>query len=95
MPLGAVLFEDPELRRVGATLCDEAALLLGAGEADRKLLLDAGLLDRLPELLTALPQKRAVVVTNTVVAPLYLARVRATLARGGIDVEAIERNNFV
>ncbi len=49
-----------------------------------------GLLDRLPELLTALPQKRAVVVTNTVVAPLYLARVRATLARGGIDVEAIE-----
>jgi hypothetical protein len=30
LPLGAVLFEDPELRTEGAALCDEAALLLGA-----------------------------------------------------------------
>jgi len=60
------------------------------GDRSYPIYIGAGLLDRLSDLLTTLPQKRAVVVTNTTVAPLYLARVRVSLERAGIGVDAIE-----
>jgi 3-dehydroquinate synthase len=44
-----------------------------------------GLLDRADLLAPFIPTKRAVVVTNVVVAPLYLARLKATLAAAGLQ----------
>ena len=45
-----------------------------------------GLLDQADLLLPHLAQKRAVIVTNTVVAPLYLDRLTATLQSGGVEI---------
>lgn len=49
-----------------------------------------GLLDRAGELMApVLPQPRALIVTNDVVAPLYLARLEASLAAAGIQTRAV------
>ena len=48
-----------------------------------------GLLDRADLMLPHLAQKRAVIVTNTTVGPLYLARLRQTLADAGVAAEAV------
>lgn len=45
-----------------------------------------GLLDQIDLILPHIKQKKAVVVTNTTVAPLYLAKLRSTLESGGISV---------
>ena len=45
----------------------------------------AGLLDRVDLITPHLAQKRAVVVTNTTVGPLYSARLRAALAASGVE----------
>lgn len=45
-----------------------------------------GLLDQIELILPHIKQKKAVVVTNTTVAPLYLAKLRSTLESGGISV---------
>jgi 3-dehydroquinate synthase len=48
-----------------------------------------GLLDRADLVLPHLIQKRAVIVTNTTVGPLYLERFTAALRTAGVQVEAI------
>jgi len=48
-----------------------------------------GLLDRADLVLPHLIQKRAVIVTNTTVGPLYLSRFSATLTKAGIQVDSI------
>jgi len=48
-----------------------------------------GLLDRADLLLPMIKAKKAVVVTNETVAPLYLARLTRTLAQGGISVQSV------
>jgi 3-dehydroquinate synthase len=47
------------------------------------------LLDRADLILSHLGQKRAVVVTNTTVGPLYLARLTCTLAEAGVHVASV------
>ena len=48
-----------------------------------------GLLDRADLVLPHLLQRRVVIVTNTTVGPLYLARLRQTLADAGVAAEAV------
>ncbi|HGG61072.1 MAG TPA: 3-dehydroquinate synthase [Gammaproteobacteria bacterium] len=61
-----------------------ATLDLDLGERGYPIHIDAGLLDK-PELLTRhIPDKTALVVSNTTVAPLYLARVTSALDEAGI-----------
>ena len=61
-------------------------LTVDLGDRAYPIHIGPGLLDQSQLLLPHLPQKRAVVVTNTTVAPLYLARLTATLQAGGVDV---------
>jgi len=49
----------------------------------------AGLLGQAELILPHLAQKRAMVVTNTTVAPLYLAQLTATLEAGGVAVTSV------
>ena len=48
-----------------------------------------GLLDRADLVLPHLIQKRAVIVTNTTVGPLYLARFASTLRNAGVQVDSV------
>jgi len=62
-------------------------LTVGLGERSYPIHIGSGLLDH-PELLQhALPRKRAAIVTNTTVAPLYLEKLRKTLQ--SLDVSSI------
>src|SRR3569833_2914819 len=64
-------------------------LQVDLGDRSYPIHIGSGLLGR-PELnLPHLPQKRAMVVTTTVVAPLYLAQLRATLEAGGVTVAQV------
>jgi len=56
------------------------------GERAYPIRIGRGVLDRGDLILPHLKQKKAVVVTNTTVGPLYLERLRATLSAGGVDV---------
>ena len=61
---------------------------LGVALGDRSypIHIGTGLLKRLDLILPHIKQKKVVVVTNTTVAPLYLAMLRSTLESGGISV---------
>ena len=61
---------------------------LGVALGDRSypIHIGTGLLKRLDLILPHIKQKKVVVVTNTTVAPLYLAMLRSTLERGGLSV---------
>jgi len=60
-------------------------LTVGLGERSYPIHIGSGLLDR-PELLQPhLPRKRAAIVTNTTVAPLYLEKLQQTLASIGVS----------
>jgi len=48
-----------------------------------------GLLDRADLLLPMIKARKAVVVTNETVAPIYLARLTRTLAEGGVEVQSV------
>jgi 3-dehydroquinate synthase len=64
-------------------------LTVDLGDRSYPIHIGPGLLDQ-PELIVPhLAQKRVMVVTNTTVAPLYLARLTATLARGGVAVSSV------
>lgn len=64
-------------------------LTVALGHRSYPIHIGAGLLDQ-PELIAAhLPQPRAAIVTNTTVAPLYLARLAAGLRAHGVDVVEI------
>lgn len=56
------------------------------GERSYPIHIGSGLLSNPELLLSHLKQKKAVVVTNTTVAPLYLDQLRSTLERGAISV---------
>lgn len=61
---------------------------LGVALGDRSypIHIGSGLLSRPELLLPYIKQKKAVVITNTTVAPLYLEQLRSTLENGGISV---------
>ena len=61
-------------------------LSVDLGDRSYPIHIGADLLSRADLLVPHLAQKRAVIVTNTTVAPLYLARLTATLQSAGIDV---------
>jgi 3-dehydroquinate synthase len=64
-------------------------LSVDLGERAYPIHIGPGLLDRADLVLPHLPQKRVVIVTNTTVGPLYLARLRQTLADAGVAAEAV------
>ena len=59
-------------------------LTVDLGDRSYPIHIGAGLLNQAELILPHLAQKRVMVVTNTTVAPLYLARLRATLDAGGV-----------
>ncbi len=59
-------------------------LTVDLGDRSYPIHIGAGLLNQAELILPHLAQKRVMVVTNTTVAPLYLARLTATLASGGV-----------
>jgi len=64
-------------------------LTVDLGDRSYPIHIGAGLLARAELILPHLAQKRVMVVTNTTVAPLYLERLTATLARGGVAVTSV------
>jgi 3-dehydroquinate synthase len=64
-------------------------LTVDLGDRAYPIHIGPGLLDRADLVLPHLPQKRVVIVTNTTVGPLYLARLRQTLADAGVAAEAV------
>ncbi|MBU1362502.1 MAG: 3-dehydroquinate synthase [Gammaproteobacteria bacterium] len=61
-------------------------LNVALGDRSYPIHIGSGLLKRLDLLLPYIKQKKAVVITNTTVAPLYLDQLRSTLEGGGISV---------
>jgi 3-dehydroquinate synthase len=59
------------------------------GERSYPIHIGSGLLDRTDLLLPHLPQKRVALVSNEVVAPLYLAPLREALERAGVEVVTV------
>ncbi|MDA8129242.1 MAG: 3-dehydroquinate synthase [Betaproteobacteria bacterium] len=59
------------------------------GERAYPIHIGSGLLDRAELILPHLAQKRVMIVTNTTVAPLYLARLTATLETGAVAVSSV------
>ncbi|MDT3706854.1 MAG: 3-dehydroquinate synthase [Thiobacillus sp.] len=64
-------------------------LTVDLGDRSYPIQIGAGLLGRPELILPHLAQKRVVVVTNTTVGPLYLARLSGVLEAGGIAVENV------
>ena len=64
-------------------------LTVDLGDRAYPIYIGPGLLDQSELILPHLAQKRVMVVTNTTVAPLYLARLTATLERGGVAVTSL------
>ncbi len=64
-------------------------LTVGLGERSYPIHIGSGLLDQAALLLPAVPRKRAAIVSNTTVAPLYMGRLRLTLQSFGISSEEI------
>ncbi|MFZ3174521.1 MAG: 3-dehydroquinate synthase [Thiobacillus sp.] len=64
-------------------------LTVDLGDRSYPIHIGAGLLNRAELILPHLVQKRVMVVTNTTVAPLYLAQLTATLESGGVNVAQV------
>ena len=64
-------------------------LTVDLGDRAYPIHIGAGLLDRADLILPHLMQKRVAIVTNTTVAPLYLARLTATLTAAGVAVHPV------
>ena len=64
-------------------------LNVGLGERSYPIHIGRDLLNHPELLLDFIPTKRAVVVTNTTVAPLYLERVKTQLAQHGVQLQSI------
>jgi len=60
-------------------------LTVGLGERSYPIFIGSGLLGQAELLQRALPRKRAAIVTNTTVAPLYLEKLRQTLQAIGVS----------
>jgi len=61
-------------------------LTVALGERSYPIHIGAGLLARPEVIVSALPQKRVVIISNTTVAPLYLARLARSLEAQGVGV---------
>ncbi|MEW5904878.1 MAG: 3-dehydroquinate synthase [Pseudomonadota bacterium] len=64
-------------------------LTVGLGERSYHIHIGSGLLDAVELLVPHIPKKRAVIVSNTTVAPLYLKRLDDNLARQGVVTTSI------
>ncbi|MBI1285842.1 MAG: 3-dehydroquinate synthase [Thiobacillus sp.] len=64
-------------------------LTVDLGDRSYPIHIGAGLLARADLIIPHLAQKRVMIVTNTTVAPLYLARLTATLQAGGVTVAQV------
>jgi len=64
-------------------------LSVALGKRSYPIHIGAGLLERAELIASRLPQKKAVIVTNTTVAPLYLAALRSALDAQGVDAVPI------
>ncbi len=64
-------------------------LTVDLGDRSYPIHIGAGLLDQAGLILPHLAQKRAVVVTNTTIAPLYLERLTSTLAAAGVAATSV------
>ncbi len=80
-----------EMARAPSTGNEEFMQTLSVGLAERSYLIHigSGLLKRVELLLPHIPHKRAVIVSNTTVAPLYLQPLSEGLSSNGVQVQTI------
>lgn len=80
-----------EMARATGTGNEEHMQTLNVGLAERSYLIHIGseLLNRVELLLPHIPHKRAVIVSNTTVAPLYLKQISEGLSSNGVQVQSI------
>jgi 3-dehydroquinate synthase len=64
-------------------------LTVGLAERSYPIHIGSGLLDRAELLLPHIPRKRAIIVSNTTVAPLYLQRLSQGLSAHGVQVQSV------
>ena len=64
-------------------------LTVGLAERSYPIHIGSGLLNRVELLLPHIPHKRAVIVSNTTVAPLYLQQLSEVLSANGVQVQSI------
>ena len=80
-----------EIARATGTGNEEHMQTLNVGLAERSYLIHigSGLLNRVELLLPHIPHKRAVIVSNATVAPLYLQQLSEGLSANGVQVQSI------
>ncbi len=64
-------------------------LTVGLAERSYPIHIGSGLLDRAELLLPHIPRKRAIIISNTTVAPLYLQRLSKGLSAHGVQVQSV------
>jgi 3-dehydroquinate synthase len=64
-------------------------LTVGLAERSYPIHIGSGLLDRAELLLPHIPRKRAIIISNTTVAPLYLQRLSQGLNANGVQVQSV------
>ncbi len=64
-------------------------LTVGLAERSYPIHIGSGLLDRAELLLPHIPRKRAIIISNTTVAPLYLQRLSERLNANGVQVQSV------
>jgi 3-dehydroquinate synthase len=64
-------------------------LTVGLAERSYPIHIGSGVLDQVELLLPHIPRKRAVIISNTTVAPLYLERLSQGLVANGVQVQSI------
>jgi shikimate kinase/3-dehydroquinate synthase len=78
-----------ELNQMTGSEMTVRTLNVGLAERSYPIHIGSGLLKRIDLLLLHIPKKRAVIVTNTTVAPLYLAQLADGLSANGVRVQTI------
>jgi 3-dehydroquinate synthase len=78
-----------ELKKMTGNENTMQTLNVGLAERSYPIHIGSGLLNRVELLLPHIPQKRTVIVSNTMVAPLYLQQLAEGLRSGGVEVQSI------
>jgi 3-dehydroquinate synthase len=77
------------LNQMNAEKASIQTLTVGLAERSYPIHIGTGILSRADLLLPHLPRKRAMVVSNTTVAPLYLEKLTSVLEAGGVHVQSV------
>jgi 3-dehydroquinate synthase len=78
-----------DLKQMTGSETTMQTLNVGLAERSYPIHIGSGMLNRVELLLPHIPRKRAVIVSNTTVAPLYLQRLKEGLSTNGVQAQSI------